>query len=123
MLAGLTAAGRKGEITGVYGFMGSGQIELARALCSATGARAIAGSINIVLREELVKRENDVRPGLGWEEGRWQPGISVLRSDTLDKFNYNVGANVLHRDLPRNLATTTTAVDTRTGAYIERVTS
>ena len=92
------------------------RIEIMRAPVAEHSARAIAGSINIVLREELVKRENDVRPGLGWEEGRWQPGISVQRSDTLDKFNYNVGANVLHRDLPRNVATTTTAVDTITAA-------
>jgi iron complex outermembrane receptor protein len=92
------------------------RIEVMRAPVAEHSARAIAGSINIVLREELVKRENDVRPGLGWEEGRWQPGIWVQKSDTLDKFNYNVGANVLQRDLPRYVATTTTAVDTRTGA-------
>ena len=82
-----------------------------RAPVAEHSARAIAGSINIVLREELVKRENDVlaRAGLGgsaWlaagnlgaEEstrcgsgstpttGRWRP----QRPD---------------RDLPRNVAT------------------
>ena len=91
------------------------RIEIMRAPVAEHSARAIAGTINVVLREELVKRENDVRPSLGWEEGRLQPALALQKSDTLDKFNYNVGVNVAHRDLPRDLATTTIATDTRSG--------
>ena len=94
------------------------RIEVMRAPVAEHSARAIAGTINIVLREDYIKRENDARPGLGWEEGRFQPGLALQRNDSLDKFSYNIGANVLHRDLPRELTTSTTATDTRSGAPI-----
>ena len=94
------------------------RIEIFRAPVAEHSARAIAGTINIVLREEFVKRENEVRPGVGWEEGRFQPGVSVQRSDNVNKFGYNIGASVYHRDLPHESATFTTATNTESGATV-----
>ena len=94
------------------------RIEIMRAPVAERTARAIAGTINIVLREEFVKRQNDVRPGVGWEEGRFQPGVSVQRSDNVEKVSYNVGATVQHRDLPHESATVTTASNTQDGTTV-----
>ncbi|MFM7972194.1 MAG: TonB-dependent receptor plug domain-containing protein, partial [Betaproteobacteria bacterium] len=47
--------------------------EILRAPTAETGARAIGGTINIVMREGYRRRLNDVRVGLGYERGQWQP--------------------------------------------------
>ena len=94
------------------------RIEIMRAPVAEHSARAIAGTINIVLREEFVKRGNEARPGLGWEEGRMQPSVSVQRNDRIDKFSYNIGATLQHRDLPRESTTSTFAYDIDTGAPV-----
>src|SRR5258706_4027182 len=88
------------------------RIEIMRAPIAENSARAIAGTINIILREELVKRENELRLSLGWEDGRGQPNLSLQRNDTIDKFSYNISANVAHREVPRETFTTTSAFDT-----------
>ena len=55
------------------------RIEILRAPTAETGARAIGGTINIVMREGFRRRLNDVRLGLGHERGQWQPGASWTR--------------------------------------------
>lgn len=92
------------------------RVEIMRAPVAEYSARAIAGTINIVLREEIAKRSNEARPTLGWEEGRLQPGLAVQRSDSAGSFGYNLGAHYYRRDLPSESITHTTAVDTRSGA-------
>lgn len=92
------------------------RIEIMRAPVAEHSARAIAGTINIVLREEFVKRQNEARPTLGWEEGRFQPGLSLQRSDSVGALNYNIVANYYHRDLPSEAATRTTATALPSGA-------
>jgi iron complex outermembrane receptor protein len=52
------------------------RIEIYRAPTAETGARAIAGTINIILREPLRLRGDDVRLGLGDERGLLQPSAS-----------------------------------------------
>jgi iron complex outermembrane receptor protein len=59
------------------------RIEILRAPTAETGARAIAGTINIVLREGLRRRLNDVRLTLGLENGRAQPNAAWTRNDAL----------------------------------------
>ncbi len=49
------------------------RIEILRAPTAETGARAIAGTINIVTRGGYTKRINDVRIGTGIENDRLQP--------------------------------------------------
>lgn len=92
------------------------RIEIMRAPVAEHSARAVAGTINIVLREEFVKKLNEVQPTLGWEEGRPQPGLSVRRSDSAGNFGYNLMGSVYQRDLPNVSTTTTSAFDTRSGA-------
>lgn len=92
------------------------RIELMRAPVAEYSARAIAGTINLVLREEITKLSNDARLTLGWEEGRPQPGLFAQRSDSAGAFGYNLGATYYRRDLPSESTTRTTATDTRSGA-------
>lgn len=92
------------------------RIEIMRAPVAEHTARAIAGSVNIVLREDIQRRGNEFRPTLGWESNQAQQGISLQRSDTVDSLNYNLTANAFHKDLPGESTTTTRAVSTATGA-------
>lgn len=59
------------------------RIEILRAPTAEFGARAIAGTINIVLREALQKRLNDLRLGFSAENGHASPGISWTRNAKL----------------------------------------
>ncbi len=73
------------------------RIEILRAPTAEYGARAIAGTINIVLREALQKRLNDLRLGTGIESGHASPGVSWTRNDKLgdgegDVYNLSVSA-------------------------------
>jgi len=92
------------------------RIEIMRAPVAEHSARAIAGIINIVLREDFVRRENDLRPTLGWENGRAQPSVFVQKGDNLGDFSYNINANASHRNLGSESRTDTQAVNTGTGA-------
>jgi iron complex outermembrane receptor protein len=67
------------------------RIEIYRAPTAETGARAIAGTINIVLREALHQKINEVRVQLGDEEGRGQSNVSWIRNDSFgENGTYNV---------------------------------
>ncbi len=52
------------------------RIEILRAPTAETGARAIAGTINIILREPLRKTDHDVKVGVNTERGRFSPNAS-----------------------------------------------
>jgi iron complex outermembrane receptor protein len=77
------------------------RIELFRAPTAEHGARAIAGTINIVLREPLQRRLNDLRLTMGLENGHGQPHVSWTRTTRLD-----------------DVATRTREVDALTGATL-----
>ncbi|WP_186453923.1 TonB-dependent receptor plug domain-containing protein [Denitratisoma sp. DHT3] len=85
------------------------QIEIMRAPVAEHSARAIAGIINIVLRENHVRRDNQGRFALGWENGHLQPSFSFQRGDTLNDFSYNINANVAHRNQTSETQTHTEA--------------
>lgn len=57
------------------------RIEVMRAPTAEFGARAVAGTINIVLKEALKKTLNEVRLGAGIEENRVSPSASWTRND------------------------------------------
>ncbi len=70
------------------------RIELFRAPTAETGTRAVAGTINIVLREPLRKLRNDVRAGVGVERGHASPGASWTRNDSFSEagtYNLTLG--------------------------------
>lgn len=76
------------------------RIEILRAPTAEFGARAIAGTINIVLREALQRRLNDLRLGMTIEGGHVSPGISWTRNDKLGEqpgSAYNLSVSAFRR--------------------------
>ncbi|MEO5696685.1 MAG: TonB-dependent receptor [Burkholderiaceae bacterium] len=84
------------------------RIEILRAPTAETGARAIAGTINIVTREGYVKRINDLRLSAGFENGRVQPQASWTRNDVVGAAIYNFTLSAFARDRESGSSTTTT---------------
>jgi iron complex outermembrane receptor protein len=74
------------------------RIEIFRAPTAETGARAIAGTINIVTRGGYTKRLNNATASVGVENGRATPSASWSRNDTVDGVNYNVSVSVMHSE-------------------------
>ncbi len=70
------------------------RIEILRAPTAETGARAIAGTINIILREGFRRRLNDVRIWAGYEHDRLSPGFSWTYNNSADRLTYNLSAAV-----------------------------
>lgn len=70
------------------------RIEVLRAPTAETGARAIAGTINIILRDDVKKRLNTLKLALGHEDHGWQPSASWTRAEQLEDFSYNFNANL-----------------------------
>jgi len=91
------------------------RIEVYRAPTAETGAQAIAGTINIVLREDVRKRLNTLQLGLGWADDRWTPSLSWTRADRIDAFSYNLSLSAYRRDRVDHVDTHTEAVPQDTG--------
>ena len=70
------------------------RIEILRAPTAETGARAIAGTINIVMREGFKLRLNDLRIGTGFENGEFSPGINWSHNDSSGPLTYTVNASL-----------------------------
>jgi len=67
------------------------RIEIQRAPTAESGARAVAGSINIVLREPLARKLNEMRVQLGGDHGEPQAQASWTRNDSLSPaLNYSL---------------------------------
>ena len=96
------------------------RIEVFRAPVAENTARAIAGTINIILREDLVKRDNEARFTIAHEKsGVFVPNVSVQKTDRIDRFGYNVTANTGFRERQLNESVReTTAVDMNTGRTV-----
>jgi outer membrane receptor for ferrienterochelin and colicins len=73
------------------------RIEILRAPTAETGARAIAGTINIVLREGFRKRLNDLRVGVGIEDGQASPNLNWTRNDTVGDWIVNLSLSAFRR--------------------------
>ena len=69
------------------------RIEILRAPTAETGARAIAGTINIITRGGYSKKLNDLRVGAGFENGNTQPGFSWTRNDSAGPWTYNLSVS------------------------------
>ena len=87
------------------------RIEILRAPTAETGARAIAGTINIITREGFRKRLNNLRLGAGFENGSVQPGLSWTHNDSIDDFIYNISLSAFHLDRLSESVTTTVHED------------
>ncbi len=83
------------------------RIEIMRAPTAETGARAIAGTINIITRGGYVKYLNNLQLGAGLESGKAAPGASWSRSDTVDGLAYSLTLSAMHMDRGNDESKTT----------------
>ena len=74
------------------------RIEILRAPTAETGARAIAGTINIITREGFNKHINDLRLIAGIENGRLQPSAVWTRNEPVGAFIVNYSLSVFSQD-------------------------
>lgn len=92
------------------------RIEIYRAPTAETGARAIAGTINIILREPLRQTNNDLRLAIASERGLVVPEASWTRNDTFgDNGTYNATLTARTRHQYNDSRNRTTYVDTASG--------
>ena len=87
------------------------RIEILRAPTAETGARAIAGTINIITRDGFKKHINDVRLTATLENDRLQPGLSWTRNEAVGALTYNYSLSAFTQD--RQSGSSTTTVDER----------
>jgi len=67
------------------------RIEIQRAPTAETGARAVAGTINIVLREPLARKLNELRAQVGGDHGEPQASFAWTRNDSVgERLNYSL---------------------------------
>lgn len=88
------------------------RIEILRGPTAETGARAIAGTINIITREGFRKRLNDLKLGVGLENGIATPSINWTRDDKWGELSYSVSVNLWSWRRDDESTGTTTAVST-----------
>jgi iron complex outermembrane receptor protein len=74
------------------------RIEILRAPTAETGARAIAGTINIITRDGFRRRLNEVRIGTGYENGKVGGGLFWSHNDGDEKLTYNLNAGLFKRN-------------------------
>ena len=95
------------------------RIEVLRAPTAETGARAIAGTINIITREGFRKRLNDWRISTGVENGRPSLGSFWSHNDSAGALTYTLSAGLFaNRRLSSN-HTDTQVTDAASGALLE----
>ncbi len=113
------------------------RIEILRAPTAEYGARAVAGTINVVLKEALKRKLNEFRTGVGVESGRASPVVSWTRNDKASEdtdYTFTVSAMHTNRqddadsrtrwvDAPGNTIVldqheTGTSVDERNGLHL-----
>jgi outer membrane receptor for ferrienterochelin and colicins len=87
------------------------RIEIMRAPVAEYSARAIAGTINIVLREDFSKKMNEVRLMETLEQGRSAPSVSLSRGDMVGALGYNINLNAFKKDQLNEVRTLTTGID------------
>jgi iron complex outermembrane receptor protein len=95
------------------------RIEILRAPTAETGARAIAGTINIVTREGFRRRLNDLRIGFGVENGRYSPGINWSHNDSAGALTYTVSASAFRSRRADENRTDTLVEDLSSGTLLE----
>src|SRR5450830_1280285 len=74
------------------------RIEILRAPTAETGARAIAGTINIITRGGYTKYINNFNVSVGKEKGNASPSIAWSRNDTVGKLVYNFSVAATHNE-------------------------
>ncbi len=88
------------------------RIEVLRAPTAETGARAIAGTINIITWEGFRRRLNELRLGMGSENGRPQGGVFWTHNDASGDLTYMFSAAVFGNRRANSSYTESESVDT-----------
>lgn len=96
------------------------RIEILRAPTAETGARAIAGTINIITRGGYTRKVNDLRVGMGIENDNLQPGFTWSRNDTLDDLTYNFSISGFHGRRSNDSSGTVVSENLTTGEVIRQ---
>ncbi len=97
------------------------RIEILRAPTAETGARAIAGTINIVTRGGYTRKVNTVNAGFAFENGHVQPSASWSRNDKAGDLIYNFSLSGFHGARSNDTANTTLTDNLTTGDASRRV--
>ncbi len=97
------------------------RIEILRAPTAETGARAIAGTINIITRGGYSRKLNDLRAGFGLENGNLQPGVSWTRNDVSGDWTYNFSLSAMHGARSDDASSASTFENLQTGSVIEQL--
>jgi outer membrane receptor for ferrienterochelin and colicins len=93
------------------------RIEILRAPTAETGARAIAGTINIILREPLRARSDELKGGLQYERDRVSPNLSWTHNDTMGETGtYNLTLSLNRSEQLTDTSTHTENTNLSTGA-------
>lgn len=99
------------------------RIEVLRAPTAEYGARAIAGTINVVLREPLKKTLNEFRAGVGMERGKLSPNINWSRNDSFGAgHTYNLSLSAMRGERDDDVISDTLRLNRATGAESLQVT-
>ncbi len=96
------------------------RIEILRAPTAETGARAIAGTINIITRGGYSKKLNDLRLGVGLENGNTQPGFSWTRNDTAGAWTYNLSLSAQHGERSNDSTSHTVTENLVSGELVDQ---
>jgi outer membrane receptor for ferrienterochelin and colicins len=92
------------------------RIEILRAPTAETGARAVAGTINIILREPLRSTSQELKAGVQAERARMSPNLSYTHNDTLGETgSYNFTLSLNRNNTLTDTDMSTQRVDALTG--------
>jgi iron complex outermembrane receptor protein len=95
------------------------RIEVMRAPTAEFGARAVAGTINVVLKEALKKTLNEIRVGAAVEENRVSPSMSWTRNDKFgERVSYTLTLSANKSDARDEHDTRTRWYDLGSGAQV-----
>lgn len=74
------------------------RIEVARVATVDIGAQAIAGTINIILRQSMRKAQREVKAAVSSRSGRGSAQLDSQFSDQLDGVSYSLGASLARKN-------------------------
>lgn len=87
------------------------KIEIMRAPVAEYGARAIAGTINVVMRSDFKRKANEFRVGGGADGQRGQAGASWISNGNTDVVGYNLSATLFQGGQQNETDTRTLGLD------------
>ena len=95
------------------------RIEILRAPTAETGARAIAGTINIITRDGFRQRLNDLRLGTGVENGATSANAGWTHNNSAGKLSYNLSGSAFKGQRDEDSRTLTQIQDLGSGLLLE----